>query len=97
MNGTPVGRLGGDEFLILLTDLENVDECRLVLQRVIQSINKPIPMNETREVTVGASIGVALFPDDTDDPEILLRHADQAMYQAKLSGRNRVCLYGMEL
>jgi diguanylate cyclase (GGDEF)-like protein len=44
-------------------------------------------------VTVGASIGVTLYPLDNNDPDMLLRHADQAMYHAKQSGRNRVCLF----
>jgi diguanylate cyclase (GGDEF)-like protein/PAS domain S-box-containing protein len=88
-----VGRLGGDEFVLLLTDLENLDEYQLVLQRVIDEINMPISIDDTFEVSVGASIGVTLFPNESDDPDILLRHADQAMFQAKNSGRNRVCLY----
>jgi diguanylate cyclase (GGDEF)-like protein/PAS domain S-box-containing protein len=88
-----VGRLGGDEFVLLLTTLESLDEYQLALQRVIQSINEPILIDDSTVVSVGASIGVTLFPSDSDDPDILLRHADQAMYQAKKSGRNRVCLY----
>ncbi len=88
-----VGRLGGDEFVLLLTTLESFDEYQLALQRVIQAINEPISIDGNTVVSVGASIGVTLFPFDSNDPDILLRHADQAMYQAKKSGRNRVYLY----
>ncbi|UOA10233.1 diguanylate cyclase domain-containing protein [Methylobacter sp. S3L5C] len=88
-----VGRFGGDEFVLLLTNIKNIDEYQFVLQRVIDAINIPILIDDATEVSVGASIGVTLFPYDRDDPDKLLRHADQAMYQAKKSGRNRVCLY----
>ncbi len=88
-----VGRFGGDEFVLLLTNIKNIDEYQFVLQRVIDAINIPVSIDDATEVSVGASIGVTLFPCDRDDPDKLLRHADQAMYQAKKSGRNRVCLY----
>ncbi|WP_262966208.1 PAS domain S-box protein [Methylobacter psychrophilus] len=88
-----IGRFGGDEFVLLLTNIKNIDEYEFVLQRVIDAINIPVSIDDATEVSVGASIGVTLFPYDRDDPDKLLRHADQAMYQAKKSGRNRVCLY----
>jgi diguanylate cyclase (GGDEF)-like protein/PAS domain S-box-containing protein len=88
-----VARVGGDEFVFLLTNLENAEEYHTVLQRVIEVINLPIMLDEANEVKVGASIGITVFPLDSDDPDILLRHADQAMYQAKQSGRNRVSLF----
>ncbi len=88
-----VGRFGGDEFVLMLTNLDYAIEYKPVLERVTEAINKPVSLDESRLVSVGASIGVALFPADSDDPDILLRHADQAMYQAKKSGRNRVHLF----
>jgi diguanylate cyclase (GGDEF)-like protein/PAS domain S-box-containing protein len=91
-----VGRLGGDEFVLLLTNLEHIDEYQLILQRFIFAINQPIVLTESCQVAVGASIGVALYPLDSSDPDILLRHADQAMYHAKQSGRNRVCLFSRD-
>jgi diguanylate cyclase (GGDEF)-like protein len=63
---------------------------------MIEVINAPIAIDDLHEVSVGASIGVALFPDDNNDADMLLRHADQAMYQAKQSGRNCVCLYNVD-
>lgn len=91
-----VGRLGGDEFVLLLTDLERVEEHQVVVERVMDAINQPISISESIQVRVGASIGITIFPTDSDDPDTLLRHADQAMYQAKLSGRNQMCFYSRE-
>jgi len=87
-----VGRFG-DEFVLLLTDLEAIEEYQMIVERLATAINQPISINETRRVKVGVSIGITLFPTDSDDPDILLRHADQAMYQAKQAGRNRTCLF----
>jgi diguanylate cyclase (GGDEF)-like protein/PAS domain S-box-containing protein len=92
-----VARLGGDEFLLLLTNLEQSDDYQLILQRFIFAVNQPIILNEACEVAVGASIGVTLYPLDSHDPDILLRHADQAMYYAKQSGRNRVYLFSKDV
>lgn len=91
-----VGRLGGDEFVLILTDIKNVNDCQFVLKRMLEVINAPILIDDLHEVSVGASIGVALFPEDNHDADMLLRHADHAMYQAKQSGRNCVCLYNMD-
>lgn len=92
-----VARLGGDEFVLLLTSLENIEEYEVVVQRIIEAINKPVQIDDTHQANVTASIGITMCPFDSRDPETLLRHADQAMYQAKKLGRNRVYLYGHEL
>lgn len=92
-----VARLGGDEFVLLLADLESAEEYKLAIARVAEAIIQPIVLDETNQVKVGASIGITLFPADSNDPDTLLRHADQAMYQAKQSGRNRVCMFTPEL
>lgn len=78
-----VARLGGDEFVLLLEDVEG----ETVLERVLESISEPLQVGHD-SVSVSASIGVTLFPEDNADPETLLRHADQAMYRAKQRGRN---------
>ena len=88
-----VGRMGGDEFVLLLSNLEQDEDYHIVLQRVIDSINLPIFLDDVNQVTVSASIGITLFPTDKNDADTLLRRADQAMYQAKKSGRNRVCSF----
>jgi len=87
-----VARLGGDEFVVLLVGLERAEECGGSLQRLLDRIREPIAVHgET--IAVSASIGVALYPEDDQDAETLLRHADQAMYVAKQSGRNRYHLF----
>jgi diguanylate cyclase (GGDEF)-like protein/PAS domain S-box-containing protein len=90
-----VARMGGDEFVLLLpSNPEDADNYQLVVQRIMDVINTPVSLDDDIEVKVGVSIGVAVFPSDSGDPDLLLRHADSAMYQAKKSGRNRICLYG---
>jgi diguanylate cyclase (GGDEF)-like protein/PAS domain S-box-containing protein len=86
-------RLGGDEFAILLERLRDADEVRMVAERVIQLVRRPIGIDH-REVIVGASIGIVCSalgavvpPDDTLDPDALLSQADAAMYAAKARGR----------
>lgn len=88
-----VGRLGGDEFVILLINIKDIGEYQIVLQRVIDAINEPIELDAVNTVKVGASIGITIFPADKSDPDTLLRHADQAMYQAKKLGRNRINIF----
>jgi GGDEF domain-containing protein len=61
---------------LLLTDLEDSDGYRFILQRVIDSINLPIELGGSTEATVGVSIGVALFPAGSSDSDSLLKHAD---------------------
>ncbi len=92
--GDMVARLGGDEFVLLL-NLANVDECRKTLDRLLKAIAEPYPIND-QAVSITASIGVSLFPQDEADPDTLLRHADQAMYTAKEGGRNRYHLFDPE-
>lgn len=91
-----VARLGGDEFAFLLLGLENMEQCSVTLQRILDSIARPITLGEN-SVEVSASIGVSLFPLDDADPDTLLRHADQAMYQAKQLGKNRFQIYDSAL
>ena len=83
-----VARLGGDEFVILLPDLAHAQDCRHALGQVMQSIGSPYQLGSER-VSVTASIGFTLYPQDDADADTLLRHADQAMYAAKQAGRNR--------
>jgi len=90
-----LARLGGDEFVLLLTDLASSEECPAVVGRVLAAVTVPVSI-EGNLVSVSASIGVTLSPPDVDDPDILLRHADQAMYLAKESGKNRYSLFNAE-
>jgi diguanylate cyclase (GGDEF)-like protein/PAS domain S-box-containing protein len=83
-----LARLGGDEFVVILPGLDQVSNVERVAEQIIALLNKPFPLGGASG-TVSASIGIALYPSDADDPEQLLRHADQAMYAAKNGGRNR--------
>jgi diguanylate cyclase (GGDEF)-like protein/PAS domain S-box-containing protein len=90
--GDTVARLGGDEFVILLAGLQRGDECSQTLNRLLAIIAEPI-VTMSRPVMVSASIGVSIYPLDDEDADTLLRHADQAMYVAKQSGKNRFHIY----
>ncbi len=83
-----VARLGGDEFAILLPDLATREDAQRALDRVMRGIAADHQIDGSL-VSVTASIGYTLFPRDDADADTLLRHADQAMYQAKQAGRNR--------
>lgn len=93
--GDAIARLGGDEFVLLLTKLDSLEALKAELQRVLATISAPMRLGgETLEIS--ASIGVTLYPTDGEDPDTLLRYADQAMYQAKEHGRNRFNLFDPE-
>ncbi|MRR49748.1 MAG: diguanylate cyclase [Rhodocyclaceae bacterium] len=86
--GDTVARLGGDEFVLLLLGLHDMGECSATLDRVLEAIAATYDVEGNLCRGISASIGVALYPLDAADPDILLRHADQAMYEAKQAGRN---------
>ncbi|MGZ5052820.1 MAG: EAL domain-containing protein [Methylobacter sp.] len=94
--GDTVARLGGDEFVFLLLGLEKVEDCEITVHRLLQVISQPISLT-SQVVSVSASIGISIFPQDNADPDTLLRHADQAMYQAKQEGKNCFHIYNLEL
>lgn len=93
--GDTVSRLGGDEFVLLFSGLESEHECDLAINRVISSLSRPFVIT-SHEISISASIGVTLYPQDGSDADTLLRHADQAMYAAKQAGRNRHHLFDPE-
>jgi diguanylate cyclase (GGDEF)-like protein/PAS domain S-box-containing protein len=90
-----VARLGGDEFVLLLSELNTVDECELALERIIEDLSASYAVG-TLDLRLSASIGIAIYPFDDAEPDMLLRLADHAMYQAKQGGRNRYCFYEAE-
>ncbi|WP_231505745.1 EAL domain-containing protein [Guyparkeria halophila] len=87
-----VARTGGDEFLALLPEIEDFEPVADIAQRIIDSLSQPVVL-EGRELVIGCSVGVAFYPDDGEDSEALLKHADIAMYRAKQSGRNTYSLF----
>jgi len=87
-----VSRLGGDEFALLVTEAAGTEDIANVAQKVLEDAKKPF-MLTNHEVRITASIGSSDYPDDGEDIETLLKHADTAMYQAKNSGRNNYLRY----
>jgi diguanylate cyclase (GGDEF)-like protein/PAS domain S-box-containing protein len=86
--GDTLSRIGGDEFVAVLTALDHPRDCELVLTRLLEAAAQTMVINGA-EIQVSASIGVTLFPQDAGEPDLLMRHADHAMYQAKQAGKNR--------
>jgi diguanylate cyclase (GGDEF)-like protein len=87
-----VARMGGDEFTLLLPDVRDKDQCAGFAERALRAFAEPISVGG-HQLSVQASVGVALYPDDGEDAESLLKNADTAMYQAKSSGRNTFEVY----
>ncbi len=82
-----VARLGGDEFTVILEGLGRADEAAEVADKVLASLRQPITLND-REILIGGSIGISLYPRDGPDVKTLIQHADAAMYDAKEGGKN---------
>jgi diguanylate cyclase (GGDEF)-like protein/PAS domain S-box-containing protein len=93
--GDTLARLGGDEFVVLFNDLASELECRQILDRILEIVAIPAVIGN-HEVTVSSSIGVTFFTSASEDGDTLLRQADQAMYVAKQSGKNRYHQYDPE-
>lgn len=86
-DGDTVARLGGDEFALLLAGQADFAACERLLKQLLLAVARPVSVEGT-DVRVSASIGLTLCPSDPAEPEQLMRHADQAMYRAKLAGKN---------
>ncbi len=93
--GDTVARLGGDEFVLLLLGLSSREECETAIERMLKQITRPLKMLP-EPISISASAGVTLFPFDDQDPDTLLRHADQAMYRAKQAGKNCFQIFDAE-
>ena len=90
-DGDTLARMGGDEFVAVLSDLPNVAACAPLLNRLLRAAELPFTTASGITVTVSASIGVTFFPQDQPvDGDQLLRQADQAMYHAKVAGKGRI-------
>lgn len=90
--GDTLARIGGDEFVAVLSDLVKVEDCQPVLDRLLLASSEPVSIDD-KQLTVSASIGVTFYPQDSGDADLLMRHADQAMYMAKELGKNRYHLF----
>ncbi len=91
-----LARLGGDEFTIILPNLHSIEDSLNLAHRIRHVMSRSFQI-EDREVVVTTSIGIAIYPDDGEDSETLLKHADVAMYHAKNEGRNNCQFYSSAL
>lgn len=87
-----LARIGGDEFVAILANLDKFEDCQPVLERLLLAASKPITVGDI-VLRMSVSIGVTTYPQDGADADILMRHADQAMYGAKQAGKNRYHLF----
>lgn len=91
-----IARFGGDEFTILLSDIEERKGVETAAQKIIEAVAKPIQI-ENADAQVTTSIGISLFPQDGDDIDTLIRQADMAMYAAKGAGKNKFLFFKSNL
>lgn len=95
-DGDTVARLGGDEFVVVLSEVRSPAACMVLIRRLIAAVDRPVTIGGL-DVQVSSSVGVSFYPQrEPVEAEQLLRQADQAMYQAKLAGRNRFHVFDLE-
>jgi diguanylate cyclase (GGDEF)-like protein len=95
-NSDTVARLGGDEFVVIVEELQELTEVMQVARKILSKMLVPMTIGE-HELSVTASIGISVYPDDTDTVEGLMKCADMAMYRAKEHGRNNYEFYTPDL
>ena len=88
-----VARMGGDEFLLIIPELNTVNDALFVSEKITESFRKAFPVDHT-SLSITCSIGIAVYPDHGTDGEELIRAADMAMYRVKDGGRDGCLLYG---
>lgn len=87
-----VARLGGDEFTVIMSSISKNDDVIRVAQLIVETLSEPFFLNE-KKANIGASIGIAVYPDDGVEQTTLMNNADSAMYQAKQSGCGQYCFF----
>jgi diguanylate cyclase (GGDEF)-like protein/PAS domain S-box-containing protein len=90
-----VSRLGGDEFVVLLGEITSISAGKQLFERIHQSLSQAYTI-DGHTINISTSSGITFYPRDTGDIDTLIRHADQAMYQAKLAGKNQFHLFSVE-
>jgi len=91
-SGDTAARMGGDEFMLILSRVESGQVVLDIAKRILAGCRRPISL-ENQTVTIGASIGISCFPDDGDTEEVLVKKADSAMYRSKQNGGNRIVFF----
>jgi diguanylate cyclase (GGDEF)-like protein len=94
--GDTLARIGGDEFVAVIVDLEKIEDSKPVLERILKAAAESVTLGDA-VLQISASIGVTVYPQDGVDADQLMRHADQAMYIAKQAGKNRYHLFDTAL
>ena len=89
-------RFGGDEFVLVINDADDLDSLSVVAQKIVEIMKEPIILKR-HAIYSSVSIGISVFPHDGDDFNLLLRNADTAMYKAKDAGRNQFCFYTSQM
>lgn len=90
-----VARVGGDEFVIILSAIETVQDARIVADKVLFALSQPFVIGD-HTLKIGSSLGIAAYPEHGEDEVILTKNADSAMYRAKQSGRNNAQFFQLE-
>lgn len=91
-----VSRIGGDEFTFIANEITKNEQIIILANKILGSFSSPFII-QGREIFIGTSIGISVFPDDTNRGSDLVKYADTAMYQAKENGRNQYCFYTKEM
>jgi diguanylate cyclase (GGDEF)-like protein/PAS domain S-box-containing protein len=94
--GDTVSRLGGDEFLLLFPDITQVKDVSVIAEKIVHKFSEAFMVND-KELYISASLGISIFPDNSDSTETLIKHADTAMYYAKQQGRNNYQFYSQKI
>lgn len=91
-----LSRTGGDEFVLVYASVESVEDIDSLSLKIARAMHEPFVL-QGRNYNISASIGISIFPDDATSQDVMMRHADVAMYRAKHEGRNRYCFFSDEL
>jgi diguanylate cyclase (GGDEF)-like protein len=91
-----VGRIGGDEFVVIAAPVRDRDEARAIATRITDALRRPFQL-DNMELFATASVGISVFPDDAQSVTDLVSNADMALYEAKLSGKNRLAVFRPEM
>ncbi len=87
-----VGRMGGDEFIVLLSELNSAQDIVPIANKIVTEVRRPLTI-AGHTLQTATSIGITVYPMDGDTPDVLLKNADSAMYEAKKNGRNTYCFF----
>lgn len=91
-----VARMGGDEFVVLLAEVADAEDVGLLARKILDNLSRPYHVGH-REIIITASLGISLYPKDSDSGAMLIRNADIAMYRSKRNDRSNFCFYAAEM